>query len=146
MTLSYLNHRPYNNYCMAATYRERGSRGLLADVTENVEEILRRYDDPVTLDRLSEEYVRTYDDDLVDAVRPHTAAELQERYRSMLPSTSGPVTPGPSFDRLTVAAAIASPVFFSCICEAVDRLGAEGRVERDPVGATPRIRYTGPSD
>lgn len=117
---------------------------LMDGVKDNVEGLLRHHDDPVALSDLSKEYVQAYDDELVGAVRPYTVEELQEQYGSLLPPAAGPITPGPALDRLTAAAASASPIFFAQITEAVDRLEAEGRVERKPVGATPRVRYTGP--
>lgn len=126
--------------------KERGGayEAFMDGVKENVEALLRQYNDAVAITRLSEEYARAYNDELVSAVRPHTVAEFQKRYESFLPQETGPVTPGPAMDRAVTAAVSASPIFFAQISEAVDRLEAEGHLERDPVGATPRVRYTGP--
>lgn len=126
--------------------KERGEayEAFMDGVVENVEALLRQYEDAVAITQLSEEYAREYDDELVGAVRPANTAEVVEQYGDLLPQVAHPPTPGPAMDRAVTAAVSASPIFFAQISEAVDRLEAEGRLERDPVGATPRVRYTGP--
>lgn len=126
------------------TSRGAAYEAFMDGVVENVEDILRQYDDAVALSHISTEYVREYDDELVSAVRPYTVAEFQERYGAVIPPAAGPLTPGPAMDRTITAAVSASPVFFTQICEAVDRLESAGRLERDSRDSTLRVRYTGP--
>lgn len=105
---------------------------FVGDVADNVEEILDRYGE-LPLHQVSKKYASRYDDELVSAF--DTAGEqfskAYKKSRGMPSQVVTSTSAGVSLRQGHDSRPHASLGFFSHICEALDRLEEDGKVERD---------------